>query len=1213
MSGLTYRQKRRLYPTVCCYHGCVSHRAAVLTFREHVADIQSHVRSLQAAGYLFLLPSQYKAWQQGLATYDRPVTCLHFDDCLGSINLIVPWLIEQGIACGLAVITRRLGKYDSEDGFARWEWVRDWIATGLVELMSHTHNMHHLTLIESGGAVDVAPVLEAPCWIDDGDVVYRAAGDTRWYWDFSHVDYITLGVPLFGTDPYDGTTPVVTTLTVTPKVSGTVELLRLWMALSKPSGAGYDAQVQIRADGLLVWDGTIEPKNYETRSQWVEREFYSITLDTSFAVAAGVAVELEFTTLNAGAGVALLYGLTTANDTAFRAVTSCQGLFAEGSQGQPNRYWQYIDYPADDRWPVVPCLILGFGTGAPATVEQYQGYVEEDCLAARQSVDNYLNATWTETRVWTATTLWWYWETQQFFTAAQDPNPAWPTFGDYVPIGWNAPSKIAGVVPLSSPSTITVEWVRVDLTRPESFLGGDANPFGPGALDGNPVGRAAIYEAENRSYPATFQLFVGNSSSGPWEYIGDAAIWRLARNQVIDVTPFVLTAGVTRYLRVAPINGGPTVGTERRTRWGMRTVTAGSRAATAYAGAFDQLVYPFGGYYAEGAGAIQQQPGFKDINADLKTILAANGLTHGYTIQAIRNVADGEVREPDLRQTEYALGRWLIYGDQAPAVSLNNLQAYSGYLFQDVKHRGVAWQASMEADPLGNATARARAAVLDYVAFDAWAFDGEGGLVAYPINDGGTYSGTPYADDKGWLQARGVRCLLIINNNLGTGEPDADIGSHVVNNPATYVPLIVAAAVDNGWDGITCNIEAVPAADRAAATTFYRQLARAMHAAGKLLHATVPAATGTDYDAEFWTGWCDHGEIVKVCDAIKVMSYTETGPGTAPGPAAPTAFWNAVYARMRAVIPEPYWPRVLCGCRSFGHRWDVAAGTADFITYHQGIAGALTYGKRVDVRDTEAGWGTDNIKVWFGTPATVDRAQREAAESFGGIGLWKLDDGDIEEFFPAHKQIGRVEGMDFMDVRFPTKISIGSSGGPRFSTSVVPVQSGDEARNARWTMPLHDYDASMAVTDRELFAQVRDLFMVARGRWRSFRYKDFSDYQAIGQVIGTADGVLTNFQLRKEYVVGAEELVRTITKPVAATVVIYRNGVAVPGTDWTINPLTGLISFTAAPAAGVISADFEFDVPVRFDTDSLPTELLARSGDELLLSPGTIPLVEVRV
>jgi hypothetical protein len=29
MSGLTYRQKRRLYPTVCCYHGCVSHRAAV--------------------------------------------------------------------------------------------------------------------------------------------------------------------------------------------------------------------------------------------------------------------------------------------------------------------------------------------------------------------------------------------------------------------------------------------------------------------------------------------------------------------------------------------------------------------------------------------------------------------------------------------------------------------------------------------------------------------------------------------------------------------------------------------------------------------------------------------------------------------------------------------------------------------------------------------------------------------------------------------------------------------------------------------------------------------------------------------------------------------------------------------------------------------------------------------------------------------------------
>ena len=37
-----------------------------------------------------------------------------------------------------------------------------------------------------------------------------------------------------------------------------------------------------------------------------------------------------------------------------------------------------------------------------------------------------------------------------------------------------------------------------------------------------------------------------------------------------------------------------------------------------------------------------------------------------------------------------------------------------------------------------------------------------------------------------------------------------------------------------------------------------------------------------------------------------------------------------------------------------------------------------------------------------------------------------------------------------------------------------------------------------------------------------------------------------------------------------------------------MNATTGLITFTTAPAAGIeITSDFEFDVPVRFDTDHM--------------------------
>lgn len=1194
MSYLGAALKRRLYPTVCCYHGCVSRRLDVLTFRESLADVRAHVRTLQQAGYRIVKPSEYAAWQAGAISFDEPITCLHFDDGLASIELVVPWLIEQGIPCGLALITRRLRRVDPEVDFIRWAQVRAWVATGLVEVLSHTHNLHHLTLVRNAdsGLLDVAPVLEGPCWVDDGDVVYRPAGDARWYWDFSQLDEVALAIPLWGTDQYDGLTPIVTTLHITPKASGTVSVIRFWMALSRPFSGGYDAQVELRAGGVLVWAGTVAPKQYSTRSQWVEREFYSIPLDTPFAITSGTAVDLEFTTLNAGNAVALLYAIPTSDDADFFAVSTCQGLYLAGTQG--DRAWQYVDYPPGERYPMRPCVILGFGTGADASVPDYTAYVEADCNAFEDAVNSWLTADWEAT------------------VAYATPSTAGP---QHV-IGWANPDRVHAVLPIAAGAGVTVEAVRIELGGTENFKDGDADEWTYGR-PGNPSFQAAVNEALGRSYTACFRLLLGDSDVGPWTEIGRGQIYEWQRGRASDVDAFTLTAGVARWLRIETINGGWLSGTQQRCRWPVWRVTVLSRAGgQPAADAVTQIVYPFGSYYAGGTGVVQQ-PDIKDIGPDLKALFVGLGYDHGYTIQQFRNTRAAEFREPDLRQTEWALGRWLVYGDQAPEVSRNNLAAISGFLFQDVPHRGVAWQASLEADPAGNASVRARPDTLDFVAFDAWGFDGEGGIAEFELNDGGTYDGETYADDKGWLQARGVRCLLIINNNLGTGEPDDAIASHVVNNPSVYIPQIVAIAVDDGWDGITCNLEAVPAEDRAAATAFYTQLARALHAAGKLLHATVPAATGTDYDADWWTGWCDHGALAKVCDAIKVMSYTETGPGTDPGPAAPQPFWDAVYARMRAVVPEPYWPRVLCGCRAFGHVWDAAApGEAEYTTYHGAIAQGLELARRIDVRDTELGWGTDTVKAWCGTPATVDRSQLEALgtgrqSGFGGIGLWKLDDGDIDEFIPLVRQIGRAEDMSFLDgVQFPETVSRGCSGGPEFDTSVVESQSGDEARIGRRELPLYRYDASVGVRTQEMADAVRDVFMVARGKLHTFRYKDWQDYRLVDGVIGTADGVLTNFQLVKLYQVGAHSLTRPIVLPRESTLVVKRNGSAVGG--WTVNALTGLVSFASPPAAGVISASCEFDVKVRFDIHYLPIDIVGRNIATFLFRPGSIPLVERR-
>ena len=101
------------------------------------------------------------------------------------------------------------------------------------------------------------------------------------------------------------------------------------------------------------------------------------------------------------------------------------------------------------------------------------------------------------------------------------------------------------------------------------------------------------------------------------------------------------------------------------------------------------------------------------------------------------------------------------------------------------------------------------------------------------------------------------------------------------------------------------------------------------------------------------------------------------------------------------------------------------------------------------------------------------------------------------------------------------------------------------------------------------------------------RLKDWTDYKATGQLIGTGDGAVKTFQLVKRCPSGSVIEVHTITKPVAGTVRVYKDGVEKLA-GWSVDVTTGVVAFTTAPAAGVaITADFELDVSVRFDNDHM--------------------------
>jgi uncharacterized protein (TIGR02217 family) len=191
----------------------------------------------------------------------------------------------------------------------------------------------------------------------------------------------------------------------------------------------------------------------------------------------------------------------------------------------------------------------------------------------------------------------------------------------------------------------------------------------------------------------------------------------------------------------------------------------------------------------------------------------------------------------------------------------------------------------------------------------------------------------------------------------------------------------------------------------------------------------------------------------------------------------------------------------------------------------------------------------------------------------------------------------------FHDVRFPDAVARGATGGPEYSTDVVSVASGYEQRNQNWDLARGRWDISTGIRTREQMAEVIAFFRARKGRAYGFRFKDWSDFQVEGQALALTASPLV-WQLVKRYASGGSEEARIITKPVAGSVVVRVDGNIVSP---AIDHLTGRVTFDTEPAVQPY-ADFEFDVPVRFDSDHLAVTM--RHFDSAIVP--SIPLIEIR-
>lgn len=209
--------------------------------------------------------------------------------------------------------------------------------------------------------------------------------------------------------------------------------------------------------------------------------------------------------------------------------------------------------------------------------------------------------------------------------------------------------------------------------------------------------------------------------------------------------------------------------------------------------------------------------------------------------------------------------------------------------------------------------------------------------------------------------------------------------------------------------------------------------------------------------------------------------------------------------------------------------------------------------------------------------------------------------------------------MGFHEIRFPANLSFGSLGGPERRTDVVTLANGFEERNTPWAHSRRRYDAGMGLRSLDDVAALIAFFEARRGQLHGFRWKDWSDYrsclpsQAVSpfdQPVARGDGVKTVFALSKTYRSGVQTYQRPIVKPVAGTVQVALAGdPKVETVEYEVDVTAGLITFVSPPDIDVlITAGFEFDVPVRFDTDRLQTSVGSFQAGEV----PNVPVIEVR-
>ena len=215
--------------------------------------------------------------------------------------------------------------------------------------------------------------------------------------------------------------------------------------------------------------------------------------------------------------------------------------------------------------------------------------------------------------------------------------------------------------------------------------------------------------------------------------------------------------------------------------------------------------------------------------------------------------------------------------------------------------------------------------------------------------------------------------------------------------------------------------------------------------------------------------------------------------------------------------------------------------------------------------------------------------------------------------------------MAFHDVRIDEDIERGATGGPSFRTIIQRApKSAKEVRVQDWQYALRQWQIGYSAgheRNRNIVSdKILTFFLERRGRLHSFRFRDWTDYQAVRAHFHARTGPAANVSTQLGIWYGTvNPYWRKITKPVAGTISIYVNNAGnvpraatvVPPASYSIDYLTGIATIQASVFGASTTSHLywsgEFDLPVRFDTDDFEQRVANINS----VSMNRFPIIEV--